>query len=304
MAYERLSRLRLGAKRLIKTVLGPFGLPLAWASRAAGPRVLLYHRVNDYPFDELGPVSRELRVLPEDFAWQLRHLRARGWRPLSAVAFAEMIAGHRPVDPRAVLITFDDGYEDNLVFAAPLLRDAEMPALLFVATGFTGSRSGEIWPHGDAPEFGRFLTTAQVAEISTQGIAIGSHTVSHPRMTTQPDDVLLAELAESRAVLQAVVPGVTAAFAYPEGDVDDRVETLVRRAGYDLAFTTVTGGITRGANPFRLRRTEVSASDSRFIFALKMTGALDWTRIKDSAGVRGVVSRVNDALLSRVRAVR
>jgi peptidoglycan/xylan/chitin deacetylase (PgdA/CDA1 family) len=300
MATERLSALRIGLKRAIKTVLGLISWPVALLRRPQGPRVLFYHRVNPYAFADLGPVSRELRVQPEDFAWQLRHLARRGFRPVSAEAFQAMIAGSAPPDPRAVLITFDDGYEDNLIFAAPALQAARAPALLFVATGFIDRQSRDLWPHGDAAGAGRFLTAAQVAEIGGAGVTIGSHTVTHPRMTTLSDDATLRdELAASRATLERLAGRPVTTFAYPEGDLDDRVADLVRAAGYTMAFTTETGAIAAGADPLRLRRTEVSASDSRLIFALKLSGALDWTRVKDSAPVRRFIRRVNDALLAR-----
>lgn len=304
MAGEGISAFRIGLKRAIKTVLGMMTLPLAVLRGAHGPRVLLYHRVNPYDFADLGPVSRELRVMPNDFQWQLRHLARQGFRAVSIDTFRAMINGATPRDPRAVLITFDDGYEDNLLFAAPALTEARAPALLFIATGFLNRLSGDLWSYGDATKAGRFLTAAQVSEIAAMGVAIGSHTVSHPRMTLHGDDALVAELSASRRVLETLTNRPVDSFAYPEGDVDARVEALVRRSGYSTAFTTETGPVGQGANPLRLRRTEVSASDSRLIFALKMRGALDWTRIKDSQSVRKLIQATNDRLLARLGRTR
>ena len=304
MAGERLSAMRIGLKRVIKTVLGPFGLPMALLRRPCGPRVLLYHRVNPYDFADLGPVSRELRVRPDEFRWQLRHMAHRGFRAVTVQSFQAMISGQVASDPRAVLITFDDGYEDNLLFAAPELVAAATPALLFIATGFLDRQSGDLWTHGDAAGKGRFLTTAQVSQIAAMGVAIGSHTVSHPRMTTRDDETLAAELAASRITLERLTGAPVDSFAYPEGDLDARVEALVRRGGYALAFTTETGAVGPHPRPLRLRRTEVSASDSRLIFALKLSGALDWTRVKDSTRIRRLIQRVNDALLARLGTAR
>jgi peptidoglycan/xylan/chitin deacetylase (PgdA/CDA1 family) len=110
---------------------------------------------------------------------------------------------------------------------------------------------------------------------------------------------LREELETSRKRLEGLVGQPVTTFAYPEGDLDDRVADLVRAAGYTLAFTTETGAIAAGTDPLRLRRTEVSASDSRLVFALKLSGALDWTRVKDSAPVRRFIRSVNDRLLAR-----
>jgi peptidoglycan/xylan/chitin deacetylase (PgdA/CDA1 family) len=123
-------------------------------------------------------------------------------------------------------------------------------------------------------------------------------------MTKRDDSSLTTELDASRAALQALTGQPVTAFAYPEGDLDGRVADLVQRCGYALAFTTETGAIGAQPDALRLRRTEVSASDNRLVFALKLAGALDWTRIKDSDRIRRLIQRVNDALLARLGAAR
>lgn len=297
---RKLAARRRRLKAGLKTILAPLSLPWAWLTGAGrGPRVLLYHRVNDHDPMALGPVSAELSVRAQDFEWQLDWLRRRGFRPVDLATFTAMIHGGLPADPRAVLLTFDDGYADNLHVAAPILARAGVPAVLFLATGFVGDDSGNRWRWGDPPGLGRFLTADEVAALSRSGLAIASHTVTHPRMPGCPDPVLDTELSASRDGIETLAGACHSAFAYPEGCVDDRVEAAVRRAGYAVAFTTVTGPVRPGDNPLRLRRTEVSSTDSRLVFALKMRGALDWTRIKDEGLLRRLVTSVTDRALAR-----
>lgn len=297
---RKLAARRRRLKAGLKTILAPLSMPWAWVTGARrGPRVLFYHRVNDHDRMALGPVSAELSVRPADFEWQLDWLLRQGFRPVDLASFTAMIEGRQPADPRAVLLTFDDGYADNLHVAAPILARAGVPAVLFLATGFVGDDSGRRWRWGDPPGLGRFLTAAEVADLARSGIAIASHTVTHPRMPTCRDADLDTELSNSRDAIDKLAGACQSAFAYPEGCVDDRVEAAVRRAGYALAFTTVTGPVRPGDNPLRLRRTEVSATDSRFVFALKMRGALDWTRIKDEGLLRRLVTRLTDRALAR-----
>jgi peptidoglycan/xylan/chitin deacetylase (PgdA/CDA1 family) len=100
----------------------------------AGPVILLYHRVVKRDTDPLG-----VCVAPANFVRQLEQLKAtREILPL-----ADLVDGEP--SPRALAITFDDGYHDNLEHAAPALAAAGVPATLFVATGQVGDGSGFWW---------------------------------------------------------------------------------------------------------------------------------------------------------------
>lgn len=114
------ARLRAGGRRLLTRV----------RRRAL---VLVYHRVADFR-----PDPQFLCVSPERFADQLEHLR-RAFRPVPLAALAAAIADGT-VPHRAIALTFDDGYVDNLVQGAPLLERYETPATVFVASGFVDGR--------------------------------------------------------------------------------------------------------------------------------------------------------------------
>lgn len=300
MTGEALSRARIGLKRVLKQVLSLPGLLLA--PRRPGLRVLFYHRVNPYPFAALGPVSREITVRPEEFAWQMRHLARRGFRVLGLDEFERIAAGEAAAPEKSVLLTFDDGFEDNLLFAAPVLAEHGFPAVVFVVSDFLGSSSAAVWPHAEAAAFGRFLGEAQARQLDEAGIRIASHTATHPPLTGLDAEPLRAELEGSRRRLEALLGRPVRALAYPGGDFDGRVEAAARAAGYRLGFTTRTGALGAGWNSLALRRTEVSASDSRFLFRMKLAGALDWLAVKDGAFLRGLIGAANRLLLPLARA--
>jgi peptidoglycan/xylan/chitin deacetylase (PgdA/CDA1 family) len=100
----------------------------------AGPVILLYHRIVERETDPLG-----VCVAPENFARQLEQVRATR----EVLPLADLVDGEP--SPRAVAITFDDGYHDNLEHAAPALAAAGVPATLFVATGQVGDGRGFWW---------------------------------------------------------------------------------------------------------------------------------------------------------------
>jgi peptidoglycan/xylan/chitin deacetylase (PgdA/CDA1 family) len=112
------------------------------AQRLPGRRpravVLVYHRVGERRLDPW-----RLMVDPEIFAGQMETL-ARDWSPLSLAELVEGF-GRRRLPERAVAVTFDDGYADNLEVAAPVLLEYGIPATLFVATDLIDSGGPPWW---------------------------------------------------------------------------------------------------------------------------------------------------------------
>jgi len=117
--------------------------------------VLMYHHVN--------VVGRHIGVTPEYFENQMRYLKRHGYRGLSSEEFSAVIRGEQPPDIiedakrlKPVVITFDDGWLDNWVFAFPILKKYGMKAIIFVMTKYVAEggvrrRSDEWGPHPPPP---------------------------------------------------------------------------------------------------------------------------------------------------------
>jgi peptidoglycan/xylan/chitin deacetylase (PgdA/CDA1 family) len=290
-----LSQLRLLIKRWLKAALAVPGFALR--SRQPNLRVLFYHRVNPFPFAELGAVSRELTVNPDVFEAQLRWLTDRNYRSVSVEEFSRMMMGSQAIDPKALLITFDDGYEDNLLWAAPLLRKYGFSAVIFVISDFLGRSTADVWPNSDPAMYGKFLDAKQIGELKRSGFEFGSHTVRHPLLTTLPPEQQLEELQASKRQIEEIVGAPVRCLAYPGGDFDSASQRCAGQVGYTFAFSTIPGVNQPGMPLTALRRTEISASDSLLVFRAKMAGALDWLSFKESRALRRWVGRLNDLLL-------
>jgi peptidoglycan/xylan/chitin deacetylase (PgdA/CDA1 family) len=115
-------------------------LPAAWRLPRVRPRalVLVYHRVGERTLDPW-----RLTIEPEIFGGQMEAL-ARDWSPLSLADLVEGFA-RRQLPERAVAVTFDDGYADNLEIAAPILVEHAIPATLFVATDLVDAGGPPWW---------------------------------------------------------------------------------------------------------------------------------------------------------------
>ena len=103
--------------------------------------ILAYHRVLDVDDEETFPFDVELvSASTKDFAWQMEYVRLN-FTPITCAHLQEILEGSRPAPPRPIVITFDDGYEDNYENAFPILAALGVPATIFVSTGFIGADS-------------------------------------------------------------------------------------------------------------------------------------------------------------------
>jgi peptidoglycan/xylan/chitin deacetylase (PgdA/CDA1 family) len=164
-------------------------------------------------------------------------LRLRGYRFVAlAEAFDAMLA---PTSPgRIVALTFDDGYQDFITHALPVLERHRCPATAFVTSGLMGGRND--WDAGnEAPAmlFGR----REARELVSRGIDFGSHSATHPHLTRLPQPARSQEIEGSRRDLEAAIEQSVRWFAYPFADHDAAVRQEVAAVGYDAAFAGEQG---------------------------------------------------------------
>ena len=287
---------RLLLKTAVKLGLGSafYGVAPLWCI-PGGLRVLYYHRVNSYPRQELGLLSQEVSIAPHSFARQLDYLQRHGYTVMTAEEASMLLQSGKSFPPNAILLTFDDGYADNYLYAFPLLRERGLSALFFLATDFVGANLSFSWDQGKTPAYNRALTWREVQQMAEGNMAFGSHTKSHPRLDHLTPSMMTDELEESKRLIEQRIHRPVTSLAYPAGKCSPPVVEASREAGYTTAFTTTPGINGPGCDVFRLRRSEVSASDPLLVFALKVRGALDLLAIKESPKLR----RVCDAITFR-----
>lgn len=212
--------------------------------------VLCYHAVS-------AEWAHELAVPPHALERQLRGLLRRGFKPVPASALP---TGER----RGLHVTFDDAY-CNVLDAIPRMQRLGVYATVFAVSSFAD--------HGapfDVPELAserrahpeHFATMGwdQLRRLADEGVEIGSHTVTHPHLTTLSDASLDHELRESRARIEAELGRPCRLLAYPYGEHDERVQAAVARAGYGAAFALAAGASP--GNPFALPRVDIYRRDS------------------------------------------
>lgn len=245
--------------------------PQEWRRLTSSYSVLVYHRFAG----ELKPGQERIDIAPRRFYRQLRLLRLLGFEPLP---LAELLAFHRggrnELPRRRFVVTVDDAMADAI---EPLRRAARLSPQLFVPTAELGGRAH--WIDGE-PVAG----WEEVSALAEAGVAIGSHTRHHRRLTQLEPAEREAELAGSLADLRERLPDAAAVIAYPNGDHDDAVCRAAEAAGYEAAFTTEKGRNCAASDRFRLRRVSVHGADGALAVLWKvLTGeALPgwWLRLR------------------------
>jgi peptidoglycan/xylan/chitin deacetylase (PgdA/CDA1 family) len=219
-----------------------------WRRLTSSYSVLVYHRFAG----ELKPGQERIDLDPRRFRRQLRLLRALGFKPLALQELLAFHSGERNELPRRrFVVTVDDAMADAV---EPLGQAAKLTPQLFVPTAEVGRTAH--WIDGE-PVAG----WEELRALARAGVAIGSHTRHHRRLTRLGGVEREVELVGSLAELRENVPGAAAAIAYPNGDHDDAVCAAARAAGYALAYTTEKGRNDAATDPFRLRRVSVHGAD-------------------------------------------
>ena len=228
--------------------------------------VLTYHRVT-----EAAPVGSRFNVYvkADEFARQLATLRNRGFTTLTFQDIRKILGGEQHLPRRPIVLTFDDGYEDNYTHAFPLLRKLGMKAVIFLV-GNPLLRSNE-WDAATGEPPARLLSDRQIAEMMKSGLEFGAHSMNHRDLTAISEEAR-QEVMESKAELEGRLGVEILAFAYPFGAVDDRVKQIVRDAGFSFATATDSGSGDFWSDMFRIRRIPIFPNTSRFAFWKKTSG--------------------------------
>lgn len=226
-------------------------------SAAAGVRdrlVLGYHGVSD-------AVSSQLIVSTAALRRQLVSLLGSG--------YVGMTFNRAVLDPSASLrlaVTFDDGERNVLEHAFPVLSELGIPGTVFVPVGVMAGPEQLDWD--------------ELARLADAGWEIGSHSLSHVRLTHLEDDALHHELQSSREAIEDRLDRPCRSIAYPYGASDERVRAAAARAGYTAGCTTAG---TLRADVLGWPRVGVDGNDGSVLFRLKTS--------KVGRSLRGTVLR-------------
>ena len=219
---------------------------MAAASPAfAGCVILTYHSISEG--------TSPLKIAPRLFAEQIEWLRSNARvAPLEEVV--DYLAESKPLPARTVVLTFDDGFADFYTHAAPVLKQAHMPAVVFLPTAFCGGTNR--WPGQPGwVEEQPLMSWGQVSELAEAGFSFGSHTVTHPDLSIVREPALEHEIAGSKSEIEQQTGREVKFFCYPYGHFNDQARQSVSRH-YRAACSTHTAMLGAAVDRFALPRVD------------------------------------------------
>jgi peptidoglycan/xylan/chitin deacetylase (PgdA/CDA1 family) len=222
--------------------------------------------------------TSDLSIRPELLERQLRLLVARGYR---GATFGDAVAG--AAAGRTLAVTFDDAFSSVFRLARPILAELGLPGTVFVPTSFAEGGLPLRWPGieqwSDGPHAEELtaMSWEELAELADEGWEVGSHTRTHPRLTTLDHARLMDELRGSREACERALDRPCRSIAYPYGDVDDRVSDAARAAGY--AAGAALPEAPHAFRPLEVPRIGVYEKDRPARFRIKVSPLVRRARV-------------------------
>ncbi len=235
-------QMQMGAKSADSNIARP-GVP-----------VLMYHHI--LPQAEIkGLFANNNAVISvEQFQHDIETLKARGYATISLRQLNEFVRNGAELPSKSVLITFDDGYLSNKIYAMPILQEAGYTAVIFALTGWMEEQPQEFLPNAlqylSWPEIRQMGSTFQFASHTDNLHSIAWS--GQGKLTTVSAQEVAADLRRSTKKLQG-----TAYFSYPYGHYNTTVRNVLEQQGIALAFTVNPAHVHAGDDPLALGRWDM-----------------------------------------------
>lgn len=247
-------------KRLFKSIIWVVvilgilsGSFLLWSKDKYVVPILMYHGIDHSDRPKTNTVS------PETFSKQLEYFKKHGYKIVSLEEWVNTINQNKAFIGKTAVLTFDDGLEDNYTQAFPILKQYNVPAIIFVVTDVVGKQG--------------FLSWEQIKEMEKYGIIFGSHTRLHTYLPSLDRAEQRNQIQISKEILEGQLGHKIDFFAYPSGGFNESIEGLVKEAGYTAACTTNRGYHPGNNDLYEIKRIRLNDGDtSELILWAKLSG--------------------------------
>ncbi|MDP3779280.1 MAG: polysaccharide deacetylase family protein [bacterium] len=243
---------RYGA--IIILILAALGVYYAWSKKDENVirvPILAYHNIR--PDDKKMPA--EVFMTPEEFEHELRYLKENGFQSIAFDDLTRAIQFGAKIPEKSIILTFDDSWGGQYVYALPLLQKYAFKGAFFIWTDMLDKRG--------------YLSSQQLRELASSGMEIGGHGKSHFDLTKVADAVILrTEVNEDKKALEEKAGTKINNFAYPFGTFNTTVTDAVIAAGYRSARATTKGAYHDSDTLFALHANVMSRDFNLFLAAV------------------------------------
>lgn len=202
------------------------------------------------------------------FAAQMHLLKHLGYSVLGMDDVVACLSGEKPIPPRAVALTFDDGYVNFYEYAFPILHELDFPAIVYLIADKIGGRAD--WLSEDGHLAAPLMDWPMIRELHAAGIHFGSHGMRHIRLAGQAPEIVQKEMNDSRRRLEDGLGAPILHFCYPYGSHDIPAINLAHAAGYKSAVTCQRARATPSFDLLALPRKAIAFGDDLFGFFWKL----------------------------------
>ena len=226
---------------------------LLWLNDHYTVPVVMYHKVESLEQGRADTVS------PQRLRYHLDYMKTKGYSVLSLEDYVEGVRTGRKFDHKSVVLTFDDGYDNNWSNAFPILKEFGYPAAIFIPSEQMGQPG--------------YLPWEQVKEMADSGITFGSHGLTEAYLPDCPAPRMKREIEDSKRIIEEEIGSPVNFIAYPIGGFNDGIKAQVKRTGYFAAMATNRGNDRFNQDLYEINRIKFSdKDDSDLILWAKLSG--------------------------------
>lgn len=224
------------------------------AAHAKEIPVLLYHHLLRKDENKLYKNNNTVLSV-EEFESQMKLLYDNGFNTITVFELEKFLKNEINLPYKSVMIAFDDGYLSNYVYAYPIMKKYGQVGTIFLLTSAIQNTTQKF-----NPDLLPMMSWEDVNK-STDVFDFGSHTHAlHNKdknnisyLVSKPDKEIKQDLTRSKDLL-----GGVDFFAYPYGQFNYKTIAILKELGFNIAFTTKEGNITRESNQYTLDRYSIS----------------------------------------------
>lgn len=239
---------------------------------------LLYHSVSKH---RKSKEASFISVSYQKFCSQMEFLYNNKYKVLSVRDWHKVFQNQKRNHNRTVVLTFDDGYSNHFHHVCPILKKYGFKATFYPIFHYINSHQKFPWlQNSDYAYDSNFsLNSKQIRQMDEDGMEIGSHTLSHKKLSVLSKEESWKEINESKNRLEDILGHSVSSFSYPYGawsDFNPFHKSLLKRAGYKRAVTSIYGANSIRTDKTMLKRIPIYNQETQISFAMKVEGYYNW----------------------------
>lgn len=239
--------------------------------------VIMYHRVVNYESE--GGVHGTY-ITAKKFDEHMKYLKEKNYEPITFKELLKLNYRNRFNNGKKyIILTFDDGYEDNYKIAFPILKKYQFNCIIYLVSHLNYNKWDVEVPENPEKEF-PLMTWDMIKEMQEYGIEFGGHTMTHQKLAHIPFEQAKEEITKSTEFLEEKLGEKLVCFAYPYGDLNEEVKEFVKETGYSFAVATDSGDLSFSEDLFQIRRIGIFPTNNMLSFKRKVHGNYNFIKLR------------------------